>query len=448
MLLCHTLGEINSKENKMKRVSVITSSVTLALALALNGCGGGGSSASDKSITIRGKAIDPYLSGSKVCLDINNNHQCEVSEPHAVTNSHGEYALDIAKEHHDAVHTLLVTGGIDTGTSAAFTGTLTAVKEAHQTAHHITPLTTAVEARYQYCQAHHAQCHDTVAKIESDLAAYLGLTKEDINGDIVALANQHHDEPLKTAQALYGAAVSHNPHNPYKAYEEVVKYGFPAGHNWQQDLQTIMPKEYGLVTAIMNIDDGVLENAGFTIGVDMAESATNVGVEAGESAANAGVEAGNAAANAGVEAGETVANAGVDAGNAAANAGVTAGETAANVGVEAGEDAVNAGLGVVNNGRTTRPTRAHMIAQYVHGLLHQLGNTAANAGVTAGESAANAGVEAGNDAANAGVEAGNDAANAGVTAGESAANAGVEAGETAANAGVDTAVTVTRPFGR
>ncbi len=343
----------------MKKFTILSTSVALAAALALSGCGGGGSADSSEGITISGKAIDPYLSGSKVCLDLNTNRVCDVNEPYTTTNDVGDYALEIAQEHHDAAHSLLVTGGKDIGTGEPFTGTLTAVKEAHQRAHNITPLTTAVEARYQYCQTHD-QCHETVTEIEESLATYLELTVADINGDIVALANSGHEVPLTIALALYNAAVTHNPDNPYAAYQEVAQYGFPAGHNWQDDLRTLMPKSYRLVAAIMSIDEGVLENA--------ATDAANAGVNAGETAANVGVEVGTDAANAGVQAGEDAANAGVEA-----------------------------------------HSIAHQIAQYVHGLVYQATIDAANAGVTAGNDAANTAVETATDAHDAAHETAEDA---------------------------------------
>jgi len=347
----------------MKRITIISSSLALGLVLALSGCGGGGSADTKKGITISGKAIDPYLKGSKVCLDLNKNRKCDVHEPYTTTNDHGDYALEIAQEHHDAVHALCVTGGTDIGTGKPFTGTLTAVKEVHQTAHNITPLTTAVEARHNHCQTPHNQCHETVAEIEANLAAYLELTEEEINADIIALSKKGNHKPLKTALALYNAAVKHNPNNPYAAYQIAAKHGYPAGSNWQEDLRTLMPKSAKLVSAIMGIDEGVLENA--------AAEAANAGVQAGTTAANAGVEAGVeahsiahqiaqyvyglvhqatvTAVNAGVQAGEAAVNVGVQAGTNAVHAGVQTGEDAVNTGVQAGNNAVHAGEIAINS---------------------------------------------------------------------------------------------------
>jgi len=278
----------------MKKFTILSTSAALVATVILSGCSGSSTATGDVSIS--GKAIDPYLSGSTVCLDLNTNGKCDANEPQTITNDVGDYTLEVAQEHHDAAHSLLVTGGTDIGTGTPFTGTLTAVKELEQRAQNITPLTTAVEARYQYCQTHD-KCDANVAEIKANLAEYLNLSTEDIYGDIVALANSGDKEPLTTALAIQNAAVLHNANDAYAAYQEVAQYGFPAGHNWQDDLRTLMPKSHGLVTAIMSIDEGVLENA--------AIDTLNAGVQAGTDTANAGVEAGEDAANAGEEAHST-----------------------------------------------------------------------------------------------------------------------------------------------
>jgi len=245
----------------MKTITTLSTSLALGLVLTLTGCGGGSDTTSPNMVTIKGKAIDPYLHGAKVCLDTNTNKVCDVNEPYTTTNKTGDYALKITKEHHDAYHTLLVSGGIDVATGEAFRGVLTAVKEAHQTTHNITPLTTAVEARYQYCQDHHTKCQETVAEIESSLAAYVGLTKSEVNADLVVLANNHKDNALKVALAIHNIAIKQHPQKPYASYQEVAKNGYTAGHSWKDDIKVAIPTSYALVTKIMNIDESILEEA-------------------------------------------------------------------------------------------------------------------------------------------------------------------------------------------
>jgi hypothetical protein len=254
ILLCHTTDEINSKEQKMKKITIISSSITLALALALNGCGGGGSNASASAggISISGKAIDPELSGSTVCLDINHDGVCNGNDPRTHTNERGDYVLAITEEQHNHYHALLVRGGTDIGTNQPFAGTLTAVKEAHQTAHNITPLTTMVEQRYQYCQTHDG-CQETIDAIESNLANYLGLAEDEINSDIVALANRGTARPLQVALSLERSAESHNHANTLALYHTLAEHGYATGKGWRTEIGAVAgANAANTVNTIMN----------------------------------------------------------------------------------------------------------------------------------------------------------------------------------------------------
>jgi|GEM_PF-1488000 hypothetical protein len=83
----------------------------LCLTLAACGGGGGGSSSSSAgnntssggssnggstpatSTELAGRVIDGYISGATVCLDLNNNFVCDLSEPSAVTGAGGSYTF-------------------------------------------------------------------------------------------------------------------------------------------------------------------------------------------------------------------------------------------------------------------------------------------------------------------------------------------------------------------
>lgn len=94
----------------MQRTYLKSALVMLSLAFSLTACGGGGDSpkttapntpndnagnppppAVTKQIT--GMAIDGYLVGAKVCIDLNNNGVCDAGEPSTVTGKSGSYAL-------------------------------------------------------------------------------------------------------------------------------------------------------------------------------------------------------------------------------------------------------------------------------------------------------------------------------------------------------------------
>lgn len=76
----------------------------LSIAAALAACGGGGDSSPSQSSaggttpttptpTVTGKAIDGYLTGATVCLDLNNNGVCDSAEPSAVTDAAGQFSI-------------------------------------------------------------------------------------------------------------------------------------------------------------------------------------------------------------------------------------------------------------------------------------------------------------------------------------------------------------------
>ncbi|WP_186136273.1 hypothetical protein [Burkholderia gladioli] len=76
----------------------------LSIAAALAACGGGGGSSAGQpspgsgapatpAAAVTGKAIDGYLVGAAVCLDLNGNGVCDSGEPSAVTDSSGQFAI-------------------------------------------------------------------------------------------------------------------------------------------------------------------------------------------------------------------------------------------------------------------------------------------------------------------------------------------------------------------
>jgi len=64
------------------------------------GGGGGGSSESElnaesSTVSVKGVAIDGYLARAKVCFDLNDNDECDESEPTTYTGEKGEYLLEV-----------------------------------------------------------------------------------------------------------------------------------------------------------------------------------------------------------------------------------------------------------------------------------------------------------------------------------------------------------------
>jgi len=128
----------------------------------LSACGGGdgngasapaGATPPNNSPALTGKAIDGYLVGAKVCLDVNTNGICDAGEPNGVTNAAGDYSIPFSGD--AAGQRLLVQVTPDTRDLSRPEGfrfpagfTLSAVAGT-STTQHISPLTTMVAAQME-----------------------------------------------------------------------------------------------------------------------------------------------------------------------------------------------------------------------------------------------------------------------------------------------------------
>lgn len=125
----------------------------VASALLLAGCGGGGGGSasgggSGTPTAISGKAADGYLVGATVCLDLNNNKQCDAGEPGGTTTAGGAYTLNLPAGTDPATYAVVVEVGADTidedtGTAVGKPYVLTAPPGKPE---FVSPLTTAVHA--------------------------------------------------------------------------------------------------------------------------------------------------------------------------------------------------------------------------------------------------------------------------------------------------------------
>ncbi len=74
------------------------------LAMLFSACGGGASSSGMENSTesstfvLSGQALNSYIKGGKVCLDINDNEKCDSEEPFTITGKYGEYKLELNEE--------------------------------------------------------------------------------------------------------------------------------------------------------------------------------------------------------------------------------------------------------------------------------------------------------------------------------------------------------------
>ncbi|KVK80986.1 hypothetical protein WJ47_11940 [Burkholderia ubonensis] len=129
----------------------------VSIAAALAACGGGGGDSSTTpttpTSTVTGKAIDGYLAGATVCLDVNNNGVCDSGEPSAITDATGQFSIPY---NGDAIgKTLLVqvtpqTRDLSRPANFQFPASFTLSQIVQSTpAQVISPLTTLVSAQMQ-----------------------------------------------------------------------------------------------------------------------------------------------------------------------------------------------------------------------------------------------------------------------------------------------------------
>ncbi|CAB5302458.1 putative lipoprotein [Burkholderia multivorans] len=147
-----------------KHTGFIKHALGLSIAAALAACGGGGDSAPTQPSTgggttqpptpaITGKAVDGYLVGATVCLDLNNNGVCDSGEPTAVTDGTGQFSIPYSGDATGKMLLVQVTPTTkDQSRPAGFqfpaTFTLSQVVQS-ATSQVVSPLTTLVGAQMQ-----------------------------------------------------------------------------------------------------------------------------------------------------------------------------------------------------------------------------------------------------------------------------------------------------------
>ncbi|MCW3479884.1 hypothetical protein OL229_09995 [Neisseriaceae bacterium JH1-16] len=103
------------------------------------------------SMTISGRAIDGYLQGAKVCVDLNDNGECDPGDPSTTTSANGSYSLTVDPQQAWGKKMLAEIGpntvDISSGGHFPTSFILATVIEDPTTPIHITPITTLVTAK-------------------------------------------------------------------------------------------------------------------------------------------------------------------------------------------------------------------------------------------------------------------------------------------------------------
>ena len=129
---------------------LLASALAAAFLAACGGGGGGGGTTAapaGPATVLNGVAVDGYLKGATVFLDLNGNGLQDAGEPSSITNDTGRYALNYGGVADSvAGKMIVVTGGIDTDTGYAFGGRLTTRAEQAASGQVVSPFTTLVDA--------------------------------------------------------------------------------------------------------------------------------------------------------------------------------------------------------------------------------------------------------------------------------------------------------------
>jgi hypothetical protein len=210
----------------MKKLSLIAS-IAIVANIGLVGCGGGSSStvstasndesatATSTAVKISGTVIDPELQNATVCLDLNRDGNCSEGEPIVTTDQNGQYVLDASSAQLNGDYPLLAYGGIDKATGDDFKGKLLA--DLNSSIQNISPLTTLA-----YLQLQDAK-EEGVTFSKEKLATQLGLTPEEIDANIVALADEGKSKALQVALTIQKSAEALAPEDTLKFYQDLAK---------------------------------------------------------------------------------------------------------------------------------------------------------------------------------------------------------------------------------
>jgi len=195
-----------------KKINVFC--LALSVAIIFTACGGNGSGSGDdgsesesgddgsgsSSLTITGNAVDGYLRNALVCVDTNNNLECDDNESFSKTTSTGGYTLSVDKD--QALASIIAYGGVDDGTGQRFNGILKAPLDKGAVKLNITPLTTLIAAQIERTGGDAAD-ETTIAEATQKVADTFGMETALLNADPVALAKAGDNSVFKKRLKLW-----------------------------------------------------------------------------------------------------------------------------------------------------------------------------------------------------------------------------------------------------
>lgn len=221
--------KLNKFKQRMNTPMMVMTSIAAAVMVAACGGGGGGGVLGSSSSTLSGVAVDGYLQGSSVFLDLNSNGVLDAGEPSTTTDTSGRYSLDFSGVTGSVTGLpIVVRGGTDSDTGLAFAGQLKARADVGAQGQVVTPLTTLVDAMVTEGVAANVSAAKTM------VANSLGLTVEQLAVDpVAAIANtpaiytktvalQRAIQLLATANAVSGEASHTSQERVVRALTSVI----------------------------------------------------------------------------------------------------------------------------------------------------------------------------------------------------------------------------------
>jgi hypothetical protein len=164
------------------RKKITSKSVSIVASIAIFGLiGFSGCSNSYKGVSnsLDGVAIDGYVSGATVCLDINSNGVCESTELTTQTLADGTFSFPGVAE---GEYNIIVSGGTDTATGEPFEGVMSAISSASGNVNTVvTPLSSLVASL--------VKTGLSKAAAQKKVADQLNISEETLTSDPIATLN-------------------------------------------------------------------------------------------------------------------------------------------------------------------------------------------------------------------------------------------------------------------
>ena len=163
-----------SRAGKSREITFVA--VTASISAILSGCGAGGFG------TLSGNLMDGYISGAKICIDLNGNGVCDSNEPSATTASKGSFTLTAPNGTDlSAVHLLaeIPANAVDEDNPGATIGVPYKMLAPASTPQVVSPLTTFVST--------HLKDGKTLSQAQAQARVDLGLPSDhDFSKDYIA----------------------------------------------------------------------------------------------------------------------------------------------------------------------------------------------------------------------------------------------------------------------